>query len=272
VATAFASVYEDEGVGVTTAELEGLTISELRFPTGYEQPPFEPDLAYVAVVLEGAVAKSFPRRLIDLSSASVLTIPQGATHAARFGCEGARILVVRAKADSVRFDRLTQLNRGELSWLAWRIAAELRATDAAAPLATAGCAFELIAATAREAASERTRSRPPLWLRDAEQLLRGRLDEHVGLGELAEAVGVHQAHLARAFRSHFGLSVGEYGRRLRLARAATELASTDIPLASIAAQAGFADQSHFTRVFKRHVGTTPARYREQTRSRTFQDR
>jgi AraC-like DNA-binding protein len=44
------------------------------------------------------------------------------------------------------------------------------------------------------------------------------------------------------------------------------------PLAEIAASAGFADQSHFTRVFRRQVGTTPARYREQAQSRTFQNR
>jgi AraC family transcriptional regulator len=59
---------------------------------------------------------------------------------------------------------------------------------------------------------------------------------------------------------------------LRLAWAAAELARGGKPLAEIAAGAGFADQSHFTRIFRRHVGTTPARYREQARSRAFQDR
>ncbi|TML40685.1 MAG: helix-turn-helix transcriptional regulator [Actinobacteria bacterium] len=109
-------------------------------------------------------------------------------------------------------------------------------------------------------------------LRSAEELLRARLSDRLGLGELAETVGVHPAYLARAFRAHYGLSVGEYGRRLRLAWAAAELAGGETPLAEIATEAGFADQSHFTRVFKRHVGATPARYRERTRSRGFQDR
>jgi AraC family transcriptional regulator len=43
-------------------------------------------------------------------------------------------------------------------------------------------------------------------------------------------------------------------------------------VAEISTGAGFADQSHFTRIFKRQVGTTPARYREQTRSHPFQSR
>jgi AraC family transcriptional regulator len=77
-------------------------------------------------------------------------------------------------------------------------------------------------------------------------------------------VGVHPTHLGRVFRAHYGVSVGEYGRRFRLARAATELARTDMPVAVIATRAGFADQSHFTRLFKRYAGTTPARYREET--------
>jgi AraC family transcriptional regulator len=61
------------------------------------------------------------------------------------------------------------------------------------------------------------------------------------------------------------VSVGEYLRRLRLDWAASQLAATETPLALLAAEAGFADQSHFTRAFKRHAGLTPARYRSMVR-------
>jgi AraC family transcriptional regulator len=80
---------------------------------------------------------------------------------------------------------------------------------------------------------------------------------------VASAIGVHPAYLARVFKAHHGVSVGEYGRRLRLAWAASEIARSDTPLATVAIRAGFADQSHFTRLFKRHVGITPARYRAE---------
>jgi AraC family transcriptional regulator len=270
---AFATVSVDEGVGVAAAEVNGLRLSELRFPNGYAQAPFEPELPYLAVILEGALVKSFSRRTIDLGRGSAIAIPAGATHGARFGSDGARILVVKPRSErnpiAGCFDRLVELRRSELTWLAWRLAGELRAGDAAAPLAAEGFALELLAATTREKCAGRPPGRPPGWLRAAEELLRARLGDHLGLGELAETVGVHPAYLARAFGKHYGLSVGEYGRRLRLAWAARELARGDAPLAEIAASAGFADQSHFTRVFKEHVGTTPARYREQTRSRPF---
>jgi len=274
--TAFATVTEDEGVSVTSAEVNGFTLSELRFPQSYVQAPFDPELPYLAVVLEGALVKSFPRQALELGSACAVAMPAGATHGARFGPEGARILIVRPLSASNPaagcFDRLVELRGRELTWLAWRLAGELRASDTAAPLAAEGFALELLAATTREARVERSPGRPPAWLRSAEELLRARLADRIGLGELAETVGVHPTYLARAFRAHYGLSVGEYGRRLRLAWAAGELARAERPLAEISASAGFADQSHFTRVFKRHVGTTPARYREQARSRPFQNR
>src|SRR2546421_6523989 len=272
----FATVAEEDGVSVTSAEVNGFTLSELKFRQSYVQAPFEPELPYLAVVLEGGIVKSFPRRALELQRASAVAIPAGATHRARFGSDGARILIVRPRSasDPVAgcFDRVAELRGRELTWLAWRLAGELRASDAAAPLAAEGFALELLAATTREARVERSPVRPAAWLRSAEELLRARAADRIGLGELAQTVGVHPTYLARAFRARYGLSVGEYGRRLRLAWAAAELARGDTPLAEIATEAGFADQSHFTRVFKRHVGATPARYREQTRSRRFQDR
>jgi AraC-like DNA-binding protein len=61
------------------------------------------------------------------------------------------------------------------------------------------------------------------------------------------------------------MSVNAYARALRLEWASVAIASTDDPLARVAADAGFADQSHFTRWFKRHRGVTPGRYRARMR-------
>ncbi len=265
----FATVTEDEGVLVTSAEVNGFTLAELRFPPGYVQDEVEPELPYLALVLDGALEKSFRSRTMRLDRASGVTMPAGAQHGARFGSNGARIVMVRPRNGSNALtgclDRLVALRGRGFSWLAWRLAGELRASDAAAPLAAEGFALELLAAATRETSADRYVGRPPAWLRSAEELLRARIGDRVGLGELADAIGVNPTHVARVFRAHYGISVGEYGRRLRLAWAATEVARSEKPLAMIATQAGFADQSHFTRLFKHYVGTTPARYREETR-------
>ena len=64
--------------------------------------------------------------------------------------------------------------------------------------------------------------------------------------------------------NHF-VQPGAYIRRLRIVWAAHQLATSDVPIASIAALAGFADQSHFTRSFRICNGVTPAVFRAQLR-------
>ncbi len=268
----FATVTEDGGVLVTSADVNGFTLAELRFPPDYVHGEFEPELPYLALVLDGALEKSFRLRTMQLDRACGVTMPAGATHGARFGSKGARIVIVKPKSASNPvdgcLDRLVELRGHGLSWLAWRLAAELHAPDDAAPLAAEGFALELLAATSRETRGREERvGRPPAWLDSVEELLRSHIGDCLRLGEVADAVGVDPTHLARVFRARHGVSVGEYGRRLRLAWAATEVACSDTPLATIATQAGFADQSHFTRLFKHYVGTTPAAYRAQTQAR-----
>jgi AraC family transcriptional regulator len=57
------------------------------------------------------------------------------------------------------------------------------------------------------------------------------------------------------------VTVARYARGLRLDWAAQRLVEGDCTLAEVAAQAGFADQSHFTRAFREYAGVTPGRYR-----------
>jgi AraC-like DNA-binding protein len=73
--------------------------------------------------------------------------------------------------------------------------------------------------------------------------------------------GVHPVHLTRVFRLHYGTPVGAYVRGLRLDWAAGRLTASGQCIAEIALQAGFYDQSHFTRAFKRRFGLTPRAYR-----------
>lgn len=270
--TAFATVVEEEGVLCRSADVNGFSLAELRFPPNYVQGALEPELPYLALVLDGSLEKSFPRRLISLDRACAVTMPAGALHGARFGSKGARIVIVKPKAPAgpaaASLTRLVELRDRSLNWLAWRLAAELHASDAAAPLAAEGFALELLAATSRETTTSRQLRRPPPWLSAAEELLRERLVDRISLTELAAVVGVNPTHLARAFRARYGVSVGDYSRRLRLAWAAAEIARGETPLSVIARQAGFADQAHLTRLFRRHVGTTPARYRREM-SETF---
>src|SRR5438309_377932 len=78
---------------------------------------------------------------------------------------------------------------------------------------------------------------------------------------VSEAVGVHAVHLAREFRKHYGCTAGDYVRQLRIEYAFREIGRSGSSLAEIASAAGFSDQSHFSKVFRRFTGMTPANYR-----------
>ena len=78
--------------------------------------------------------------------------------------------------------------------------------------------------------------------------------------DLATAAGCSRYAAYRAFRQAYGLSPSDYQRQLRV-RAARRLLSAGVAPASAAAEAGFADQAHLTRWFRRYYGVTPAAYR-----------
>lgn len=101
------------------------------------------------------------------------------------------------------------------------------------------------------------------WLMRVRDLLHEELSENLQLEDLAAQVGVHPAHLTKAFRKRFGQSIGEYVRELRIARARHLLESSDMSIGAIAVATGFVDQSHFTRTFRQSLGRTPNSYREQ---------
>src|SRR5262249_4267028 len=93
------------------------------------------------------------------------------------------------------------------------------------------------------------------------ELLQDRFAENLTHDAIAAAAGIHPVHLARVFRRHYGCTLGEYVRKLRVDFAARQLIATNERLAGIALAAGFSGQSHFTRAFKRQTGMTPASFR-----------
>ena len=78
--------------------------------------------------------------------------------------------------------------------------------------------------------------------------------------DLAEAAGCSRYAAYRAFSQAYGLAPSEYQRQLRV-RAARGLLSRGVLPAAAAAEAGFADQAHLTRWFRRYYGITPGAYR-----------
>jgi AraC family transcriptional regulator len=97
-----------------------------------------------------------------------------------------------------------------------------------------------------------------LQVRDWQQAFLHALGEsEEPVGTIARRLGVSAAHASRELRSSFGMSPQALRRELRWRRS-LELLATDVPLRDVAAQTGFADQSHFTRTVRAHSGHSPA--------------
>jgi AraC-like DNA-binding protein len=92
------------------------------------------------------------------------------------------------------------------------------------------------------------------------ELLDARLPVGITLAEAGRILEVSPAHLVRSFTHRFGISPHRYlvGRRIEAAR---RQLLDGLPVARVAADVGFHDQAHFTKHFKRHIGTTPGSYR-----------
>ncbi|MEW6341855.1 MAG: AraC family transcriptional regulator [Paraburkholderia sp.] len=103
------------------------------------------------------------------------------------------------------------------------------------------------------------------------EFIEDNLDRPICLEDLAAVVNVSRFHFSRLFKRTIGVTAISFVEQCRIRRAKSLIADTALPLAEIALATGFADQSHFTKRFQRHVGCTPAVFaREQARRRTAQ--
>jgi AraC-like DNA-binding protein len=96
-------------------------------------------------------------------------------------------------------------------------------------------------------------------VRRARRHLRERWDQRVTLAELATVAGLSRFELVRRFREQTGITPHAFQTDLRIAQARRLLSARTAP-AEVAAECGFADQPHLSRVFKRAVGVSPGRY------------
>jgi AraC family transcriptional regulator len=199
----------------------------------------------------------------------VLFHPAGELHAQRFDRIAVDLFRVEVNPARLRYPNHSDLSMDGRDFrsglpvgLAHKLYQEFREPDAVSHLAIEGLGLELIATIARDSRPGESQSRqPPRWLRQARDVIKSRFLEHLTLGDIAGSVGVHPVTLAREFRRNYDCTIGDLVRRERISFARRQLLKPKKSLADIAIAAGFYDQSHFAKTFKRLVGMTPARYR-----------
>lgn len=258
-------------------------VSDTRFPAGLRLAPHGHERTSFGVILEGSLEVLLAQRTHACVPGTVETKPAQERHGNRFGREGARVLVIEPAlhaADllgpAARFLEAPRcFHDPRATTIAHRLAVEIRTTDDLVPLAIEGLVLELLVQCMRRTNQPPSRSSPPHWLFAAREVLMERFRQPLRVAVVAGEVGVHPAYLARRFRAHFGTTMAGYVRLLRLEWAARQLVDGDQSIATVAAQAGFTDQSSLTRAFRARFGTTPGALRRgvpPTAGTAFDDR
>lgn len=111
-----------------------------------------------------------------------------------------------------------------------------------------------------------TPQKTPKWAKELKEIIQDQIDTNLTLSltEISKDLDVHPSYLSREFSKHFdNLSFGDYIRKLRIEKAIQLLEDPHYSLTEIAYLTGFSDQSHFTRIFKKHTGKNPSAYKKE---------
>ena len=250
---------------IAQARVGELLLAELRQPGGRDLPRHEHERGYVTLVVGGDYAEATSIGSEELPPFSAIFNPPGLAHTGRVGPAGTRLFIVEAgpcwNAElGLRFpgSPVVDAGAGALLWpalamfLSWK-------SGTSDPLLLEAHALEMFGALGGWTAVPGT---TPAWWSRVRDRLHAQFRGSLRIRDLAREAGVHPVHLARVFRARERCTPGQYVQRLRVRAACALLRDRETPLAGIAAECGFFDQSHFTRTFQRFVGVPPGRFRE----------
>lgn len=243
-----------------------LNVQKAVYPFGFELSRHHHEEPRFVVVLQGTFSESSEFQNNRICKPSTLIFrPAGEKHSNFFDTGPAACVSVslgrrwldRASSGTIDWEAPHSFDEPAVLRLGVELHRELVHPDSISSLAVESIVLELGVLTQRA----KRQGAPSDWLRRVAGIIRDRFLEDLTVRSLAQTVAVHPAHLARAFRQQFGCTPAESVRRLRIRHACELMLSTDLPLSEVALSCGFCDQSHFSRLFKRLLGTTPAQYR-----------
>ncbi|MGE3468424.1 MAG: helix-turn-helix domain-containing protein [Pyrinomonadaceae bacterium] len=254
-------------------EADGYSFAESSYAPTAQLPTHAHELAHFCLVLDGSYTETIGSRSYDRTPATLVYYPTDVSHSEKHHTTGRHFLVEISNDGSERLEDLgfkigapVALSDSDARWLGSRMYREFIQADKFSPLALESLTTELLIFAARHS-GRRGEGRRPGWLERTIEILHEDHAETFSLSELARFADVHPTHLARAFRRFEKCTVGEYVRKMRIERAKERMLATDEPLVRIALDAGFADQSHFTRSFRLVSGMTPTEFRRVFKTR-----
>ena len=253
-------------------ETRACRVTEARFSAGDILHAHSHDRPIMAVMLSGSFDTAIAGKRFECLPDHAWTEPCEERHANYIGRKGARVLVIQPDPGCAGvFDSVGPLIEGIahvrdpfVSLDARRMLGEMDYVDDMSRLAIDAFMVGMLVRVSRADRTIRVR-RAPAWLARVRELLHDEFRTPPSITALSAVAGVTPTHVCHAFKAHFGTTVGEYVRTVRVTWAAEQLRTTDQPLSAIAVAAGYSDQSHFTRETRRFLGARPLEYRRGPR-------
>lgn len=257
------------GTRIKRTEAAEFALVEAMYSPNQVHPKHSHERSTFCLVLRGNFTETYGRDALICTASTLLFYPAGEIHMERFHKARTHCFIIevqpswlrRVSQSSILIDRGANFHGGRIPGLAMRAYQEFCALDQFSLLSIEGFILEMIAEILRYSQRLQNR-RPSTRISLVREVIQEHFSETLTLNAIAEKVGLHPAYVAQAFRKTYGSTVGEYTRWLRVEAACRELSKPNLPIATIAANLGFFDQSHFTRTFRRLIGVTPAEYRK----------
>jgi AraC family transcriptional regulator len=249
-------------------ETPAVKVEEELYPPGLCIPRHSHDAANFIYIIAGTHWSGHSRGGDTCAPGTVRFLPAGEPHENYFpvGSRAVEIELRQPIFELAAEHGHTICSPGELAHpsagaLGERLYREFRRRDDVSLLDIEAVTLQLLLSGAED--STPRRSLAPRWLLRIREMLREQEHQRPTLADLSRCVGRHPVQISRQFHHHFGCTISEYMRRVRIARAQSLLHRRDLEVAEIALACGFSDQSHFTTAFRRLTGMPPHRYRLQ---------
>jgi AraC family transcriptional regulator len=246
---------------------DGLVLSEIAHDHARALPSHTHESAYFSLLQSGSYEETWGARRLEYARGSIAFHPAALTHADVIGSTGGRFVTIEVGrawldkvADVAALDAEPRLLPPEIAWLARRALREAVEAAPGAAVAIEALVLEMLVASSR--AADKAHPKTPDATR-ALEAVRADPFRRWTLEALAAECGMPPAALSRAIRKQTSKTLGAIALEARIQAAAELVRKDDRPLAEIARAAGFADQSHFTRLFRRVTGTTPGAWRDR---------
>jgi AraC family transcriptional regulator len=245
----------------------GIVLSEVVHRQAWQVPPHGHLRPYFSFLVSGAYRERAAGFSLEYEPFTIVYHPASFEHADEIGGGGARFFTIEIPASgSGQFDRRlppagADRLGGRAVWLASALYREFRRVPPSElALDCHAAALEAEATHLRELREDVT----PRWLERVSDRIHAQFRDKLRLDDLAQEAGVHPVHLSRTFARRRGVGLHDYIERVRVRWVCGELSRGEGDLAALAAEAGYADQSHMTRAFKRVTGMTPGELRTVT--------